>query len=72
MAEAATPLILGKGNTHGKTLPSWGALSEKTSKMERLMRTDDYKFKNSKSANVWTILFTGMHMSEIKVVLAVS
>ena len=47
-------------------------LPEKTSKMERLMRADDYNFKNSKSASVWSIPFTGKHKSDIKVILAVS
>lgn len=47
-------------------------LPEKTSKMERLMRADDYNFKNSKSPSVWSIPFTGKHMSNVKVILAVS
>jgi len=47
-------------------------LSDKTSKMERLMRADEFGFKNSRSSTVWTIPFTGKHMSNIKVILAVS
>jgi Putative bacterial sensory transduction regulator len=48
------------------------SLSDKTSKMERLMRADDFGFKNSRSSSVWSIPFTGKHMSNIKVILAVS
>ena len=47
-------------------------LNEKASKMERMMRADDYSFKNSRSSTVWSIPFAGKHMSNIKVILAVS
>ncbi len=47
-------------------------LNEKTAKMERLMRADDYNFRNSKSSTVWSIHFTGKHLTDIKVILAVS
>lgn len=48
------------------------SLTDKTSKIERLMRADSYNYVNSRSASVWSIHFTGKHLTDIKVVLAVS
>jgi hypothetical protein len=48
------------------------SLTEKTSKMERLMRADAYSFQSTRSASVWTIHFTGKHLTDIKVILAIA
>jgi hypothetical protein len=41
-------------------------------KVMRLMHDDAYNYVNSRSPSVWSIHFTGKHLNDVKVILAVS
>jgi hypothetical protein len=44
--------------------------TEGSAKMVSLMQANNYDFHTTKSPTVWTIHFTGTHLKDIKVVLA--
>lgn len=67
----AAGLVLLSALVLSLAVPAQGQSQSDIDKVVRLMKADSYDYRTTNSSSVWTIHFTGQHLNDIKVVLAV-